>query len=197
MSDRQAARAALLIQVAGFLSAFGWRTLRHWRRTGDTGLRLSRQSPTTDRVASLLMFGGGFASFVATARAARRSRRAGTPGLGLALMVAGVTSTLRAQVQMGRSWRVGVDASETTELVTERTFTRSRNPIFASMVAVAGGNALAVPTPGTLLGTALLLAGVEVQVRLVEEPYLLRVHGERYRRYAQRTGRFVPNFGRL
>jgi protein-S-isoprenylcysteine O-methyltransferase Ste14 len=34
-------------------------------------------------------------------------------------------------------------------------------------------------------------------VRLVEEPYLERVHGEAYRAYAERTGRFVPRIGRV
>lgn len=195
---RSPARTAAAIQVAGFLSAFGWRTLRQWRRTGDTGLRLSRRSPAKDRAASLLMFSGGFASFLATARAARRSSAGGgMPRVGLALMAVGVATTVRAQVQMGLSWRVGVDASETTELVTSGMFARSRNPIFASMVAVAGGNALAVPTPGTVLGAGLVLAGIETQVRLVEEPYLLRTHGDRYRDYGRRTGRFVPLIGRM
>jgi protein-S-isoprenylcysteine O-methyltransferase Ste14 len=112
-------------------------------------------------------------------------------------MLAGLAATLRAQVEMGRSWRIGVDAGEKTELVTEGMFAWSRNPIFASMVAVASGTALAVPGPGPVLGAGMLLAGVEAQVRLVEEPYLLRVHGERYRRYAGRTGRFVPLVGSL
>lgn len=111
-------------------------------------------------------------------------------------MLGGLAATLRAQVEMGRSWRIGVDADERTELVTGGTFAWSRNPIFACMVAVASGTALAVPGPGTVLGTGLLCAGVEAQVRLVEEPYLSRVHGERYRDYAGRTGRFVPWLGR-
>ena len=31
-----------------------------------------------------------------------------------------------------------------------------------------------------------------MQVRFVEEPYLERVHGDDYRRYTERTGRFIP-----
>jgi SAM-dependent methyltransferase len=38
---------------------------------------------------------------------------------------------------------------------------------------------------------------LEVQVRLVEEPYLLRTHGRAYAEYGARTGRFVPGLGRL
>lgn len=106
-------------------------------------------------------------------------------------------ATLRAQLEMGRSWRIGVDAAETTDLVTKGLFEWSRNPIFTGMVAVACGTVLAVPGPATAAGAALLLAGVEAQVRLVEEPYLLRTHGERYRDFATRTGRFLPGLGRL
>jgi protein-S-isoprenylcysteine O-methyltransferase Ste14 len=42
-----------------------------------------------------------------------------------------------------------------------------------------------------------LVVALEVQVRLVEEPYLLRTHGAHYAEYASRVGRFVPGFGRL
>jgi protein-S-isoprenylcysteine O-methyltransferase Ste14 len=37
----------------------------------------------------------------------------------------------------------------------------------------------------------------ELQVRLIEEPYLLATHGGTYQRYAATTGRFVPGIGRL
>ena len=42
-----------------------------------------------------------------------------------------------------------------------------------------------------------LLIALEIQVRAVEEPYLLRTHGDAYRRYAAATGRFLPGIGRL
>ena len=48
-----------------------------------------------------------------------------------------------------------------------------------------------------LLSDLLLIVGLEIQVRLVEEPHLLRSHGESYRRYAERVGRFLPGVGRL
>jgi len=34
-------------------------------------------------------------------------------------------------------------------------------------------------------------------VRAVEEPYLLDTHGDAYRGYATRVGRFLPGVGRL
>jgi protein-S-isoprenylcysteine O-methyltransferase Ste14 len=38
---------------------------------------------------------------------------------------------------------------------------------------------------------------LELQVRAVEEPYLIRSHGDAYRAYAARVGRFLPGIGRL
>ena len=46
-------------------------------------------------------------------------------------------------------------------------------------------------------GFVAFLLALEIQVRLVEEPYLLAIHGEAYRAYAAVTGRFVPGVGRL
>jgi protein-S-isoprenylcysteine O-methyltransferase Ste14 len=48
-----------------------------------------------------------------------------------------------------------------------------------------------------LLGAGALFAALELQTRAVEEPYLLRTHGEAYAAYAARVGRFVPGLGRL
>jgi len=47
-----------------------------------------------------------------------------------------------------------------------------------------------------ILGLVVLATALELQVRVVEEPYLLAVHGDAYRRYAAHVGRFVPGFGR-
>ena len=71
-----------------------------------------------------------------------------------------------------------------------------RNPVFTATVATFTGLALLVPN---LLAVAMLVAFVaalQVQVRLVEEPYLQRVHGTAWERYAARTGRFLPWIGR-
>jgi len=46
-----------------------------------------------------------------------------------------------------------------------------------------------------LTGFVLLVATIELQVRVVEEPYLLTVHGDGYRDYLANVGRFVPCVG--
>jgi protein-S-isoprenylcysteine O-methyltransferase Ste14 len=98
---------------------------------------------------------------------------------------------------MGTSWRIGVDPAERTALVTSGPFALVRNPIFAAMLPTALGLTLLVPSWVAIAGLLGLLVALELQVRVVEEPYLLRAHGEKYAGYAARVGRFVPGMGLL
>jgi protein-S-isoprenylcysteine O-methyltransferase Ste14 len=116
---------------------------------------------------------------------------------GVALVVAGIVITVGSQVAMGRSWRADVDPDARSPLVTNGPFRLVRNPVFTGSAISVVGLALVVPNVVSLLMVVAFLAGLEIQVRLVEEPYLLRVHGDAYRAYAARTGRFVPGIGRL
>ena len=113
------------------------------------------------------------------------------------LFFGGLAATLVAQAAMGESWRIGVDESERTELVTDGPFSVVRNPIFAGMIPTSVGLALLVPNVVALLAVVALVLALEIQTRLVEEPYLLRAHGETYASYARRVGRFLPGIGRL
>jgi protein-S-isoprenylcysteine O-methyltransferase Ste14 len=118
-------------------------------------------------------------------------------GTGLALALLGALATLAAQRSMGASWRVGVDESEHTTLVTTGAFALVRNPVFTAMMITAVGLAAMVPNVVSLAALLLTFAAIELQVRVVEEPYLLRTHGEAYGRYAATVGRFLPGLGRL
>jgi protein-S-isoprenylcysteine O-methyltransferase Ste14 len=90
-----------------------------------------------------------------------------------------------------------VNVSERTALVTAGVFAWVRNPIFSSVLVASVGIALLLPNWWALAGVVVLVLGLELQVRSVEEPYLRRVHGDAYREYAARTGRFVPRVGAL
>ena len=106
-----------------------------------------------------------------------------------------LAATLYAQLDMGESWRVGVDTSETTTLVRSGSFRLIRNPIFAAMLVFMLGETLLAPNPVAIAVFAIFLVAVEVSVRSVEEPYLLAVHGDDYRDYTASVGRFVPGIG--
>lgn len=116
---------------------------------------------------------------------------------GTVLVGVGIAITLVSQRAMGPSWRGDVDPDARTALVTGSPFRLVRNPILTGTITTAIGLALVTPNLLSLLMLVAFLVSIEVQVRLVEEPYLLAVHGAAYRDYAARTGRFVPGIGRL
>lgn len=55
----------------------------------------------------------------------------------------------------------------------------------------------AVTSSGLAIGLATLVTAIQLQVRVVEEPYLLRTHGKQYRHYGAQVGRFLPGIGQL
>jgi protein-S-isoprenylcysteine O-methyltransferase Ste14 len=116
--------------------------------------------------------------------------------LGSALFAVGVIGTSWAQLVMGASWRVGVARDERTALVTRGPYRFARNPIYSFMLLAYAGITLVSGHSLGWVGTLLALAGIELQVRWVEEPHLLRVQGEPYARYLECTGRFLPWLGR-
>jgi protein-S-isoprenylcysteine O-methyltransferase Ste14 len=117
-------------------------------------------------------------------------------GVGVTLVAAALPLIVWAQDTMGASWRIGVDPKERTDLVTAGPFRFVRNPIYTGMVMMAVGIALMVPNGVSLAAIAVYLVAVELQVRTVEEPYLLRTHAERFQHYVARSGRFLPGIGR-
>jgi protein-S-isoprenylcysteine O-methyltransferase Ste14 len=97
---------------------------------------------------------------------------------------------------MGDSWRIGLDPDERTALVRSGVYRLVRNPIYAGMVLFAVGQVVARPNALVVAAAAVMVVGVEIQVRAVEEPYLVHTHGGAYRTWAASTGRFVPMLGR-
>ena len=183
--------------------ALGARILLQWARTGDTGLRLGQALSWSRAGAAKLCLGGGvtvagispFAVWFGKVSVLFPSALL-TVALGLAIYVLGLTLTFVAQLQMGASWRIGVDPRERTALITTGLFRWVRNPIYSAVLLCFGGCALLLPTTLAVAGWLVILLAVQLQVRLVEEPYLLDVHGQAYREYASRVGRFVPGLGK-
>ncbi|WP_054044789.1 isoprenylcysteine carboxylmethyltransferase family protein [Alloactinosynnema sp. L-07] len=199
------ALAALALFVVFMLLAGGVRTLIQRRRTGDTGNRRRWAAR-----GSLEWWGLAVADlgYLTVGVGAPVAALAGMPplavvdhpvrhGVGVVLAVFGILATFGAQLALGASWRIGVDQTEHTALVTSGPFRLVRNPVFAAAAIVFLGLALMVPNPMAIAGLAVVLLGIEIQVRLVEEPFLCSVHGATYTDYASRVGRFLPGLGRL
>lgn len=199
------AYAALAGYFVFLLLAFGLRTVVQLRRTGDSGFRGVTGRPGSaewfaGRLFAVALLVGMLGPVLALAEVVEPLPGLNTGAVhvaGVLIYVAGLALTLASQFQMGTSWRVGVDEGERTELVERGLFGLVRNPIFSAMVVVTCGLVMMVPSVVAFAGLAALLVALELQVRIVEEPYLLRTQGEAYASYAARVGRFVPGIGRL
>lgn len=195
--------AALVLFGAYFGIAFVLRSFLQWRRTGDTGFRGLSGTPLTADwwagvlfVGALLVGASGPVSALAGVDPLPLLEHPPIQVAGIVLASVGILATFATQVQMGASWRVGVDEDERTDLVTSGIFGVVRNPIFSAMLGTGLGLVLIVPNWPALVGLALLVIAIEIQVRSVEEPYLRTVHGTAYASYLRTTGRFVPGLGR-
>jgi protein-S-isoprenylcysteine O-methyltransferase Ste14 len=203
MSPVVAAVVALALLAVFGLLGFAWRAWLQRRRTGTTGFRgMNGRLGSAEWVAGL---GFVIALVVAVVGPVLQLPGVITPlsvlhaewiqVAGIALAGLGIVLTVWAQLDMGESWRVGVDASETTALVRTRIFGWVRNPIYSAMLIFDFGIALVTPNFVTIAGLVLAITALELQVRRVEEPYLLGKHGAAYRGYTASVGRFIPGVG--
>jgi protein-S-isoprenylcysteine O-methyltransferase Ste14 len=195
-----------LILFATFAAlGFGWRSWEQRRRTGSTGFHgISGRPGSIEWCAGVgFIVSMGVAVFAPILQLLGVVSPVGflhAPWIqfsGVAVAVIGIAATVYAQLDMGDSWRIGVNKSETTTLVRTGVFGWVRNPIFTAMMVFGFGFALLTPNPGALVGFVLLIVTIELQVRAVEEPYLLATHGDAYRDYCAGVGRFVPKVGRV
>ena len=185
--------------------AFGLRTIAHRRATGSSGFKGISGSPGSAEWTGGVLFAVALALGVLSALLdlagvldpigvldGQFGRSAS-----FGLFWGGLFSTVAAQFAMGKSWRIGVDENDRTDLVTDGPFGVMRNPVFSAMIITGASLVLLVPNVVALVGFVALIVAIEIQVRLVEEPYLLRAHSPAYADYAARVGRFVPFLGRL
>jgi protein-S-isoprenylcysteine O-methyltransferase Ste14 len=197
-----------LAAILAFIAiAFGWRAWLQSRRYGTSGILLFRSSRRGQMVRDSLAL-VWFAVLIGQAAAAAMwpewlARRVllAVPAtdilgpIGAVLLVAGLVLMVTAQLELGASWRIGIDPAARPGLVTSGLYRYSRNPIFLAFLVILVGYALLIPTA---LSLALLIgtyAGVRGQIA-AEEAYLEHAYGEAYRDYAGRVGRFVPGIGR-
>jgi len=192
----------LLLGVFAFVLMV-WPVARVYRDTGVWAATLHRETEPGQRLVGLAFLAIQLAAVVFVVLYAWRGPSAvevwlqspALTWLGLGLAACGVVLVAIAQRQMGASFRIGIDDAETA-LVQTGLFGQVRNPIFSALLILLAGLFMAVPcvwTLGIWLAAAVTVAR---QVRL-EERHLLAQHGEQYRLYAARVGRFVPGVGRL
>lgn len=201
--DAALACGALLLFVRYISAAFVLRSVLQYLRTGDAGFR-GISGPVGSNgwwagVLFVLALMAGVFGPVAALLGLEPINVLTTHDVQAPAVVAavvGIVCTVLAQLEMGSSWRIGVREGEGTALVTNGFFAVVRNPIFTAMAITGAGLAFMVPNAISMLGFALLLIALQLQVRVVEEPYLRALHGNTYAAYEESVGRFVPLLGR-
>jgi protein-S-isoprenylcysteine O-methyltransferase Ste14 len=200
-----AATVALAIYGPFFLVAFIIKSLEMKRQTGFSGFHgVSAESGLLGRISAVLIAAGAIGGFLApvlvvtgTIGNLEALEKTWIAWVGLAAALLGATVGLAAQRAMGASWRIGVEAGEETTLVVSGPFRFSRNPFFGALIPLALGLFLLVPNQVSLVAGICLIAGIEIQVRVVEEPHLRTIFGADYEQYGRRVGRFLPWIGRF
>lgn len=185
---------------------FGWRTWLQQRRFGSSGMMLFRSGRWSQHVREGLMVAlAAVLAWEAVAYAVVPGSLGALwlvwPGrllnwLGVALLGGGTALMAAAQLDLGASWRIGIEEGARPGLVIGGLYRFVRNPIFLAMLIALLGFALLLPTWISLAALLLGFAGVQRQVRQ-EEDYLLRTYGSAYAAYAAAVGRFLPGIGRL
>jgi protein-S-isoprenylcysteine O-methyltransferase Ste14 len=142
--------------------------------------------------------------YVAPAQAHDRHPWIGMPNLDDAPIVMRVLRSLAAAAAlgclilsikcwryMGRNWRMGIDPSQRSELLSGGPFAAVRHPIYALSMALMICSVLIVPTRVMMILAVLHIALLVLKARN-EERFLFNVHGNAYTRYCERTPRFFP-----
>ena len=110
--------------------------------------------------------------------------------LAAAVAVVSLLATIRCWLRMGDDWRMDIGAKR-TDLITDGLFGLIRHPIYAFSMLLMLCSAVVVPTAAMIAIAVVHLTLMNLKARN-EEQHLSAVHGESYRRYAARTGRFFP-----
>jgi protein-S-isoprenylcysteine O-methyltransferase Ste14 len=111
--------------------------------------------------------------------------------IGLMIMAVGAIVSLASIFLMGRAWRIGIDPENRSELAEGGPYRWVRHPIYSGWLLMLIGQILVVPHLMIDCAALLTAVGVTIQAHR-EEQHLHRTFGERYGRYAARTGRFAP-----
>ena len=212
--DDLSAVAALVLYAAGTAALFAARSLQQMRSTGGSGFRglTSTRLRRAERLGQLCFGVTALAGLLSPLLAAlhvlpvyghregrlQQNELVGVlDWVGLVGAAGGIAVAFLALHMMVSVPRTGVDPAHRSAQAPSGVLAVIRNPIFTAQMALQAGTALIAPTSLAVAGMVAAVLACQIQTRLVEEPYLLALHGSAYRSYAARTGRFLPWLGSL
>jgi protein-S-isoprenylcysteine O-methyltransferase Ste14 len=100
-----------------------------------------------------------------------------------------ITSTI-ASLTLKKSWRIGIDENEKTELISNGLYKYSRNPYFLSYDLVLIGMVFCLLSPLIILPVLITIVLFHLMI-LKEEVYLENKHQENYKKYKRKVRRYL------
>ena len=182
------------------LIAFVWPTVRTRRQTGINPVTFGNTDSAHDYVGKIfklilalipvVIVAFFFEQFYPYLLPAGYLNSSTVQSIGIAMCLLSCFWTVIAQIQMGNSWRIGIDNNKSTDLIVSGLFKVSRNPIFLGMIFTLIGFFLMLPNAVTLLVMVTGYILIQIQIRL-EEEFLLKQHGRKYEEYKLNTRRLI------
>ncbi len=189
---------ATLLSASFIFFAIFMRILIQYFYTGDHGVRLAKlDAPLIEKIPGTIFILSFIVSLILVALKQYQQLQVGdyfstkTSILIGLLGFVGILITVVSQIQMGKSWRIGVDQDEKTDLKISGLYAKSRNPIYFGILLYWIAISLSFLHPAMWVCALVSWASIETIVRKVEEPYLRRVHGEVFESYCRRSNRYL------
>ena len=107
------------------------------------------------------------------------------------LLALGLTATLLCWRRMGKSWRMGINPAEKTQLIVSGPYAWIRHPIYAIQSLMLLASMALLPSPLMIVAALHMITFLHWEARR-EEKYLVIHHGEGYVDYCRQTGGFLP-----
>lgn len=109
---------------------------------------------------------------------------------GALLLVIGFGVAVTGHIQLGASWRSGINPNGPEQLVSKGLYARSRNPMMLGVLMAQTGFFMALPSLFSLLCLLLGLSSILSQVS-IEESHLARMFPLQYPEYQQQVRRWL------
>ncbi|MEH6746441.1 MAG: isoprenylcysteine carboxylmethyltransferase family protein [Maribacter arcticus] len=164
-----------------------------FKKMGDTGIKGFNEkimilgATLIPVIAIIYMIGGSLYEYLVPIKYLEIN---GLKQFGIVIMLIGCVIGIIAQFQMGDSWRIGIDEKERTELITNKLYRYSRNPIYLGLLISLMGFFFIAPNALSLCCLVLSYPSVEIKIRL-EEEYLIQKHGEKFQEYMEKVNRWI------
>jgi len=111
--------------------------------------------------------------------------------LAVTILAAGLSATLLCWKRMGKSWRMGINPNEKTQLIVSGPYAYIRHPIYSIQSFMLLASMALLPSPLMLVACLLMLTFLQWEAHR-EEKYLVIHHGAGYLDYCRQTGGFLP-----